>query len=216
MFREQTVIKSNNMIWPKADEKSWSGQNEFIQLVNKVMPYVKNNKVMIQAGGNCGLILSTFVKNFEMIYTFEPDPINFYCLNQNVQESNVIKMQCCLGDRYETVETQQLIRPQLLHDIGGVHVKGKGFTPTIVIDDLNLLHCDLIQLDVEGYEYKAISGMTNTIRKFKPVLCIEFCEKWLNRYDTSSEKLISLIEDLGYEQVDSYGVDKIFTHKKTS
>jgi len=43
---------------------------------------------------------------------------------------------------------------------------------TIKIDDLNLKP-DLIKLDIEGYEYKALLGAVKTIKKFKPIIYIE-------------------------------------------
>jgi hypothetical protein len=91
-----------------------------------------------------------------------------------------------------------------------VHVSGNGLIPTIIIDDLNLPGCDLIQLDIEGYELNALLGAVKTIKKYKPVLCVEFCEKWLNRYDATSEKILGLLKDLNYIYVETYGVDKIF------
>jgi FkbM family methyltransferase len=213
-MKELTTLKSNKWVWPINDEKSWENQNEYQNLSDKVLPYVKNKNIMIQAGSNCGFILSKFVEHFHTIYTFEPDPLNFYCLNQNVVSPNVIKMQVCLGNKSETVKTQQLIRPNSPHDIGGVHVNGLGFTPTIIIDDLNLPGCDLIQLDVEGYELRALLGMNQTIKKYKPTLCIEFCEKWLNRYNTNSVNILNFLKDIDYHQVDEYGVDKIFVYNK--
>lgn len=209
-MKNQVVVKEGGWIWPKSDENSWEGQNEHSNLAKHVIPYVKNNRVMIQAGGNCGFILSTFVEHFNSIYTFEPDPVNFYCLNQNVTAPNVIKMQCCLGKETLPVTVQQLDRPGRPRDTGGVHVEGSGVTPTIIIDNLNLPACDLIQLDVEGYELNALLGAVNTIKKYKPVLCVEFCEKWLNRYETTSDTIEALLADLGYKHVESYGVDRIY------
>ena len=119
-------------------------------------------------------------------------------------------MQCCLGNNNNPVTTHQLIRPDILHDTGGVHILGPGMTPIIIIDNLNLPGCDLIQLDVEGYELNALLGAIETIKKYKPVLCIEFCEKWLNRYDATSGKILELLKELNYIQIDEYGVDKIF------
>jgi hypothetical protein len=213
-MKNLTVIKNGGWVWPANDESSWEGQNDFISLAEKVLPYVQKKEIMIQAGGNCGYLLSTFVDHFNTIYTFEPDPVNFYCLNQNVQSSNVIKMQCCLGNTPIPVAVQQLVRPERLHDIGGVHVSGSGFTPTIVIDNLNLPSCDLIQLDVEGYELNALLGAIETIKKYKPVLCIEFCEKWLNRYQSNSDMIFNLLKDLNYKLVDEFGADKIFIYNE--
>ena len=212
-MKNLVTLKDNKWVWPISDENSWVGQNEFQDLAKFVLPHVKEKNIMIQAGGNCGFMLSNFVEHFNTIYTFEPDPINFYCLNQNVTSQNVIKMQCCLGNDPTPVATQHLIRPDRPNDIGGVHISGTGFTPSIVIDNLSLPGCDLIQLDVEGYELNALLGAEKTIKKYSPVLCIEFCEKWLNRYDTSSDKILGLLGDWGYIQVKEYGVDKIFIKK---
>ena len=213
-MKDKVVLKDNKWVWPKSDQASWEGQNEFQDLADKVLPHVANKNIMVQAGGNCGFMLSKFVDHFNTIYTFEPDPINFYCLNQNVTSEKVIKLQACIGINPTPVATQQLLRKDRPNDTGGVHVSGLGTTPTITVDSLNLSGCDLIQLDVEGYEYDALIGSLKTIIKYHPVLCVEFCEKWLNRYDASSEKILKFLDDLGYINVDNYGVDKIFTYSK--
>lgn len=213
-MKNETTLKGNKWIWPVADEASWVGQNNFNDIANKIIPHIKNKNIMIQAGGNCGFILDKFIGHFNMIYTFEPDPINFYCLNQNITSKNVIKIQSCLGDNNQPLLVQQLNRPKKPHDTGGVHVGGSGLVPSFTIDNLNLPDCSLIQLDVEGYEYKALLGGINTIKKYKPVLCIEFCEKWLNRYDDNFNKIYKFLEELDYKQVDEYGMDKIFVKKK--
>ncbi len=212
-MKDQITLKDNKWVWPIIDENSWKHQNEFGELASKILPYVKNKNIMVQAGGNCGFLLNSFIDHFNTIYTFEPDHVNFYCLNQNVTASNVVKIQSCLGNEFNTVKVQQLIRPNKPNDTGGIHVGGEGNIPTLVLDSLNLPGCDLIQLDIEGYEYKALLGAKNTITKYKPVLCIEFCEKWLNRYNDDSTKILELITQLGYIQVEEYGVDKIFIHK---
>jgi FkbM family methyltransferase len=212
-MKNLTVLKDNKWLWPISDENSWEGQNTYTDLYKHILPYVSDQNIMIQAGGNCGFILSTFVPHFKHVYTFEPDPVNFYCLTHNVPDDHVYKMQACLGDKHETVSVQQLIRPDRLHDTGGVHVSGTGYTPTIIIDNLNLPGCDLIQLDIEGYELNALNGAIETIKKYKPVLCIEFCEKWLNRYNANSDKILNLLEELNYVLVEEFGVDKIFQSK---
>jgi len=212
-MKNKTILKEHKWLWPVEDEIGWNHQHNHDKLCDHVLPYVKNNSIMVQAGGNCGFILNTFVDHFDHVYTFEPDPISFYCLVNNVEASNVTKMQACLGLDRQTVKTQQLTRVGRLHDVGGVHVAGEGFVPTIAIDDLNLPDCGLMQLDIEGYELNALQGAIRTIMQFKPVLCIEFCESWLNRYAASAVMINKLLDDLEYQQVDEYGADKIFTHK---
>jgi len=164
-MKNQVIIKEEKYMWPAYDENSWESQNQFKDLHSHILPYVKNKNIMIQAGGNCGFMLDHFVEHFNVIYTFEPDPVNFYCLNQNITSPKVIKMQCCLGNNTNPVAVQQLIRPDRPNDTGGVHVNGEGFIPTIKIDNLNLPGCDLIQLDIEGYELEALLGAIDTIKK---------------------------------------------------
>jgi FkbM family methyltransferase len=201
-------------VWPKEDQASWDAQLGSRYLFQSILPLVNNKNIMIQAGGNCGLVLSQFVEHFNTIYTFEPDPVNFYCLNQNITSANVIKIQACLGDISNPVQVQHLIRPDNPHDIGGVHVHGSGVTPVIVIDNLNLPGCDLIQLDIEGYELHALRGAINTIKKFKPVICVEIFEPWLNRYESNSEKILDFLTNLNYILIGEAGVDKIFIYNK--
>ena len=134
-------------------------------------------------------------------------------MNQNISSPNVIKLQSCIGETANTVSIQQLIRPDKPNDTGGVHINGNGYMPTIILDNLNLPGCDLIQLDVEGFELKALNGAIETIKKYKPVLCIEFCEKWLERYNDNSEKILNLLKNLNYTYVETHGVDKIFVSK---
>jgi len=207
-------LKDEKWVWPLYDEATYDRQKNDKKLFDVLNKYITNKRIMIQAGGNCGLLLSTFTDHFNFIYTFEPDPVNFYCLTQNVSSNHVSKIQACLGKSNGTTKVQQLVRPDKPHDTGGVHICGDGYLPLLSIDSLNLPECDLIQLDVEGYELNALLGAIETIKKYKPVLCIEFCEKWLNRYDSTSDDILEVISGLGYKLVDEYGVDKIFVHNE--
>ena len=148
-------------------------------------------------------MLSKFIEHFDIIYTFEPDPINFYCLNQNISTPNVIKFQSCLGNTSETVTVQQLIRPDRPNDTGGVHVSGKGYMPTIVLDNLNLPGCDLIQLDVEGSEMYVLYGARSSIRMHRPLIILE----------TVNGGIQDMLFEEGYEVLKKVGPDTVFKHR---
>lgn len=213
-MKQATTIKNDKWTWPISDQVSFEAQITQNKLIENLLPYVDNKRIMVQAGGNCGLIPSAFSEYFDVIYTFEPDPVNFYCLVQNVNNPNVIKIQGCLGDSNKMLSTQQLLRNNMPHDIGGVHISGEGFTPVFKIDDLNLPYCDLIQLDIEGYEYKALLGAINTIEKYKPTLCIEIYHEWLARYNNTENEIMDLLFKYGYKHVSDYYADKIFVCTK--
>lgn len=125
---------------------------------------------VLQAGGNCGLYPLMYSQHFERVFTFEPDPVNFYCLSANCPTSKIIKFNTALGERGEflkmgIVDTQNV----------GMNRIGAGDVViySVAVDSLNLHHLDLLHLDVEGFEYQAILGAKQTIDKCRPVVVLE-------------------------------------------
>ena len=148
------------------------------------MEHVKQRKVCIQAGGYCGIFPKLFSQLFETVYTFEPDVDNFYCLTLNCKDANIIKNQSALGNNHEMVTVHRRVDSNR-----GMHVvvpDEGSFVPTYRIDDLVLAYCDMIILDVEGYEINILRGAIDTIAKFKPVVIVEDTneeiEELLNKY----------------------------------
>lgn len=211
-MKNLVTIIGDKWTWPVNDQGAWSGQVSSLDFCEQIKPYLNGKGVMIQAGGNCGLIVDTFIDLFNVIYTFEPEPLNFYCLTQNVISPKVIKIQACLGEKNQLLSIQPL-KAHII-DVGGYHIDEKpGMIPMFTIDSLNLNSCDLIQLDIEGYEYKALLGAVETIKAFNPVICVEVVDEYLSRYGNTSQQLFDLLDMLGYEYIMSYGSDKLFKPK---
>jgi len=191
------------IVWPISDVSSFNGQKNHLHIHEDIMHRVPNRSVLVQAGGNCGMVLNTLVPYFTTVYTFEPDPVNFYCLNQNVTDPRVIKLQGCVGNDTTPVRMQLLEnRPE---DIGSFYVNGEGITPVFRIDDLHLPDCGLIFLDVEGYEYEALQGSLRTIQQYKPMIFFEVCRPWLERYSTTPEDVSSFLTSIGYAKLATVG-----------
>ena len=135
---------------------------------------------------------------FQTVYTFEPDPVLFQCLTRNIDYPNVVKIQACLGNERKLVGTKNDAAPSC----GGTHIDERnGIIPTIFIDDLNLPRCDLIHLDIEGYEFNALRGGLKTIERCKPIIVLEYFEQWLSRFRTNIEEIESLLRSIGYSHV---------------
>jgi len=153
---------------------------------------------VFKRGGNAGFYVKRYSELFNTVYTFEPDPTNFYCLNLNVTSPNVYKYQAILGNTHELRQINNTY-DSLGH--GGTYVNnniGNGNIPTIKIDDLNLPECDLIHLDIEGYEMFAILGGIETLKRCKPIVCIEDYEPCKNRYKTSIKLVEDILFNIGY------------------
>ncbi len=176
--------------------------------IQRVLSYVKDFDVCIQAGGNVGIwphILSDYFKD---IYTFEPDKENFECLLANLHGiKNVCATQAALSDEIENVIVKS---PNKAHDhnCGAYQVfQDPDGLKTVRIDDLGLSP-GLIYLDIEGYELKALKGAIKTIQKSKPVICFE--DKNLPiMYGKKVGDVERYLEDFGYKVVERVHRDVI-------
>lgn len=195
--------------WPKTDTNCWNYMNQYPDVPQKIAQYLdpSKRKTIVQAGGNAGFYPKQYATLFDTVYTFEPDWLNFYCLNLNVPAANVIKNQCCLGDTHQMVglNVKEVNR-------GKNFVNGNGIYPVYRIDDLILDECSAIQLDIEGYEYYALLGARETIQKFHPLIVIEVWEKLDNRFGKHiNKKTHEFLTSLGYTHIDTlYDSDYIY------
>ena len=214
---EDKVVLYQGMYWLKDDgggvteetaaenSSCWQLINLFPDVPQKISEHVKNRRVVVQAGGNNGLYAKQYADLFETVYTFEPIPELFYCLNRNVTKDNVFKFQGCLGNVHGVVGLGRKHE----NNGGSANIYGNGVTPTFMIDDLGLNNCDLIHLDIEGFEYFALKGASNTINKFKPVIVLETAG-WCFRYNISTSHIESFLNEFGYKLSCNIQGDSVF------
>lgn len=191
--------------WPIDDVSCWNYMLSHPTLPQLISSHVNDKKVCVQAGGNMGYYVKQYASLFDNVYTFEPEPINFFCLNQNIQEENVFKYQACIGYERNLVDLKIKLKNR-----GKNYVNGVGKIPTLRIDDLNLTTCSLIHLDIEGFEYFALQGAVNTIKKCKPVVALEFFDKCATRFNYTLEDIESLIDSLDYTLLTTYEEERVF------
>lgn len=176
------------------------------ELVNlhAVIKRVPQRRVAVQAGGNQGLWPKYLAHWFETVITFEPDPSNFAAMALNAPEPNIVRHQAALGDVACSVGLSQERRSGTngAAHAGLVHVHGDGDVRMMRLDDLHLSICDLLYLDIEGYELFALKGAVETITRCRPVIAIE------------------VNQNLGFfgltqADIDAFFVDQRYTHVDT-
>lgn len=202
-IREQIVDNVKDWLWVAEDSGAWDGPSrEWMETHRDAyLRYLSARNVVVQAGGNCGLYPRLFSEYFQTVYTFEPDPLNFHCLVNNCQRDNIVKINAALGDRNELVSVQRASMGNVgMHTITTQMINAPRITPQLTIDNLHLNECNLIQLDVEGYENKVIEGARETIQRFHPVISCE-----------NGGAVASLLQSLGYTPRETVGADTIFT-----
>lgn len=159
---------AGDLLWPAGDVGCIVSIHAMVGDLDAAYRHCRGFDVAVQAGGNCGVWPAAMGKKFRVVYTFEPDPVNFRCLCANAAAENVFKFNAALGALHDLVGLDR--RPQ---NIGAHQVDGEGDIPTMRIDDLGLRSCNLIYLDVEGYELPALAGAEQTVRDCRPVIVIE-------------------------------------------
>ena len=67
-----------------------------------------------------------------------------------------------------------------------------------VLEEQRVRSVDLIKMDIEGSEYKALCGASKTLARHKPAVLIELSESALIRNGSSAEAIKGLLREAGY------------------
>ncbi len=161
----------------------WIAEAE--ERIELALPFVKQRRCAVQAGGNLGYWARMLVERygFEHVVTFEPDATNLRCLSANSEPvaDKVSVYGVGLGAAAGKAHWSRASE----HKPGWHKIAPNGCRPKYVsgaidlmrIDDVALPadceNVDFISLDVEGYELEALKGAEQTIARCRPVVLFE-------------------------------------------
>lgn len=197
--REENIDGVEKWLWVKEDTGLWTGPMENWREHHKlkILKYTKHFRVAVQAGGGCGMYPRLLSKIFNTVYTFEPSDISFHCLVNNCPGPKIIKLNAAVG------ATPGLVSMNFGKEVNigtnKVEERENSSIPRMTIDSIPYQYCDLLMLDVEGYEGEALKGAVNTIKNHKPIL---FVERGV-RYE-------DFIHGIGYKKIDTAAQDVIY------
>ena len=150
--------------------------------------------MVIDCGAFIGDNTLEFVKKGWKVIAFEPFFDSWICARINCPDTDI--RNAAVGDGRKAVLNYEC--PGTNHGMRSMTHSGDG-KPTVTIDSLNLDRCDMIKIDVEGFEPFVMDGARKTIEKFRPILFVEANEEALNRYDWTIAKLEKHIISFGYK-----------------
>lgn len=197
-------------MWPDNDIATPSIVLEEAERIPLYTQHLTSFRTCVQAGGNCGVYAQKLAAIFASVITCEPDPLNFECLRQNVTASNAVFKFGALGNSQGYVKT---FREDFeSSNFGATKVKQScSGSPILRVDDLGLLALDFLFLDVEGWEYPALLGAADTIKRCKPLISVEM--KQLGKANGWPDQMIhGWICAQGYSLVDRIGRDRVYKH----
>lgn len=203
--------------WPRYDvglEKALLPETEQVLNYARSATYGPGpGTVAVVAGGACGVVPHALAEHFTQVITFEPERLNFQCLLKNIADrGNVHAYNAALSDAPGKVS--MALEPRYRSNAGCHHAEPVDARATrnavhcMPLDSLLLPELDFVVLDVEGYEFKALFGMRETLKRCKPLLIVE--TKCLHRYHrTKADVLDFLCNELDYTLIESTRKDII-------
>lgn len=201
---------------------------KFFELV--VLNTNTNTKInIIDVGAQSGLY-SLFIKHLKNthIYSFEPFPLSFKLLNDNIKLNNL--------DETGNIETFQMgisnTKEKKILNVckshNGLHTLGSGqkrFKDTEkieveievdTIDNLfyNQIRVHFIKIDTEGWELHVLEGAIETIKKYRPIIQVEWSLVNMSQCNINENQLIDFLDKLEYKRYDLTGEEAIYIPKE--
>jgi FkbM family methyltransferase len=168
--------------------------------------------VFLDCGSNIGyfsVLAWKLVGPGGRVISIEANPVTFELLKRNLAANGFGEpVHCALsttggevelfvpleGDAYSSLKIGGLVKAD------GVHTyKVKAKTVDQVVSDADLKRVDFIKIDVEGADLEVLRSAVETIRRFRPRVCIEYSVTTWGSFGSTSEQLLSLLADLRYE-----------------
>lgn len=187
--------------------------------LEKAYPCCRKFDVAVDIGANIGIFSYNMAMKFKQVIAFEPIKELWSCFYRNIRpyDQKIKLHKCALGAEEKKVQIEKHAQSCVSHFVSDL----PGDFPVATLDSFQLQACDLIKIDVEGYEYFVIQGALETIKKYRPVIILE--EKNFNSLDRPKDEFSALkirpqiplyaarrlIEDLGYNLLARMGHDFI-------
>lgn len=157
---------------------------------------ISKETLFMDVGANVGLFSSIAISRGAKVLAFEPHPHIRKVLKENIYEKNIEIYEYAASDKEEEVKLFISKEPGS-HSLK-LEEKEHVLVKSIMIDSLISQKVDLIKIDVEGAEIKAIKGMRKILKNHKPDLIIEIDEEHLGRFGESFDSLTTLLGGYGY------------------
>lgn len=205
--------------WPDGEEHmlEWMAHPKNRMLLNgkpayqgkkqtAALQWCRSFRVAVDIGAHIGLWSRNLAVHFESVIAFEPVAAHRECFVTNVCASNVQLHAVALGEKEGLVSIRS--NPT---SSGDSRVDGVGDIEMYQLDELNLRNVDFIKVDCEGYELLALKGAENTIRRYKPTICVEQKPGMGPRYGLGETDAVKWLEGLGATMRQAMSGDYILT-----
>lgn len=169
--------------------------------------------VAVDAGANVGAYARRLSQYFAQVHSLEPADDTYACLARNVADwglgARIRTHHKAISDQPGRVGMKPLglFRRSISREVGGA-----GQIEAVTLDGLDLAKVLLIKLDVEGHEFKALSGAARTLERWRPFVMMELKARKVAK-GTADLRAERLLLDAGYEVIADLGepvIDRLY------
>lgn len=164
-------------------------------MAEQVCRHIKPGDVVVQGGANIGTLTRAMLDAGARVIAFESNPDAIECLQYNCPDAIIRplglahRQHSCLLHKQENAGATFL---SLNHNDSEADT-----VRCIPLDD-DYCSPNLVLLDCEGFEVRALHGARETIGRCHPIIICEVNRGALERAGTSDDELFALIESYGY------------------
>lgn len=177
----------------------------------RYFPNADQRRLCVTAGGMNGLWTLRYLDFFEHVVTFEPAPHVWECLQRNLTEIQKLGIVQSFPAALGAFSCKSGI---VINEVGSSYIDAGAPQPVqvVTLDSLELVRCDWLQFDLEGYEYPALVGATHTIMRYSPTIQLEMNGCADKRgYAFGERDVRQFLDGLGYVELERIpGNDVIF------
>jgi len=174
-------------------------------LIKKLL---KEGMTFVDLGASKGiytLLAAKIVGEKGKVFAFEPAPDNFEILKRNVRRlKNVTVIQKAISNRTGTAQLFLSLSDSVSHRIYGAQDRRNSIeVETTTLDDFfkdKDCKIDLVKMDIEGAEMRALEGMEKVMKQNENLMLItEFYPRLLKLSGSSPEKLLRELTEYGFK-----------------
>tara|TARA_Y200000002_G_scaffold176030_1_gene145137 strand:+ start:1672 stop:2355 length:684 start_codon:yes stop_codon:yes gene_type:complete len=176
---------------------------------------IKSN-ILIDVGANIGFYSILLSKNFDYIYSYEPNNRNFNILTKNILKNNlqdkINTFNYGLGERKETLKGSSRNKGELIQTSGFAISENNKDGEDVLIhkgDEVLSFRNKVItvKIDVEGFEFFVLKGLIELLKNNHCYLQVEI-------WDKNKDIVYQLLDKLNYKKIGFIDGDTYFSNIK--
>jgi FkbM family methyltransferase len=192
------------------DHWLYTGADFEPHVVRLFLKYLSRGNNVMDVGANIGyftLIASHLIRDEGIVYAFEPSPANNQKLRRNIELNKIHNVIVSANAVSDTTGIATFSIPS-----GEIKNSGRSSFRTLEEDCLqlevktisidaelrNYKKIDLIKMDIEGAEARALAGMAELIKRDQPVIIMELSNSYLQQLGSSADAVIHFFLSLEY------------------